>query len=135
MTKNPKLEQIQIHSKIYCEIEVRSDKLNFHQRYSFSAIYSSDSLICMDWAEAVEFSEIFSAFTKNALSRETKYFIGSIFFYFEASDAAPALHMTIPEGAVTAEKRFCFSKLECLQIYSKLSKILSKCDLMAHGGY
>lgn len=135
MTKAPKLEQIKLHSSIYCEIEVRVDKLNFHQRYSLSSIYCDKILICMDWDEAIEFCEIFNAFTKNALIRESKYQLNGISFYFEADNTAPALHMTIPGLGETTEKHFCFSKLECLQIYSKLSKILSKCDLLAHGGH
>jgi hypothetical protein len=120
---------ISIFKDIYCTVLIRVDKMGFHKRYDFVSLSTDSFLICNDWSLAVEWSEVFSAFCKNALIQKTNYDVGeNTVFSFNVEDGPPKLYM---QNSVNGGQRYAFSKLECSQVYSKMSKILSKCDLIS----
>lgn len=126
---------INIYIDIVCAVVIRIDKMGFHRRYDFACLYAGDLLICRSWGDAVEWCEIFNAFCRNALSKNTEYPIdNSIVFDYGLHNGSPTLRMLL-KNRTGALQQYTFSKLECLQIYSKMSKILSKCDLVSQGGY
>jgi hypothetical protein len=132
---NIKYSSINIFENIVCTVLVRVDKMGFHRRYDFISLGIDSSDICTDWGLAVEWSEIFNAFLKNALIQKSDYYIGSdIKFNFSAEDGPPTLTMSF-KNADSQTSNYSFSKLNCLQIYSKMSKILGKCDLVSLSGY
>ena len=122
-----------VFEDIYCTVLIRVDKMGFHRRYDFIALSSDNFPICNDWGDAVEWSEIFSAFGKNALIKKVRYRTGiGVVFNFDNDNGPPKLCMHLSVEGCTPRK-YTFSKLECMQIYSKMSKILSKCDLVSRG--
>ncbi|MDD3466910.1 MAG: hypothetical protein PHE67_07150 [Campylobacterales bacterium] len=130
-----KRSAIRIFEDIYCTVLIRVDKMGFHRRYDFIALSTDNFPICNDWGDAVEWSEIFNGFCRNALSQNAKYRIAnSVVFDYDTDNGPPALQMFI-KSQQASTKKYSFSKLECLQIYSKMSKILAKCDLVSNGGY
>lgn len=130
-----KYAYIDIYSDITCSILIRVDKMGFHRRYDFVSLHTDDTAMCGNWSNAVEWSELFNGFCRNALSQNTKYQIAdSIVFDYNTDNGLPILRMFIKKQQANT-KKYSFSKLECLQIYSKMSKILAKCDLISHGGY
>ena len=101
------------------------------------SLYIADLSISYNWSEAVDWSEIFNGFTKNALSNGFDYHLNEHTMFNYAKDdtkenQTPTLHMFLTDRFGDS-KKYSFSKLECMQIYSKLSKILSKCDLVSQG--
>jgi hypothetical protein len=132
---NIKRSSINIFKDITCTVLIRVDKMGFHRRYDFISLSTDSSIICTDWGLAVEWSEIFNAFLKNALIQKSDYRIGNnIKFNFSAEDGPPTLTMSF-KNAYSQTSNYSFSKLNCLQIYSKMSKILGKCDLVSLSGY
>jgi len=125
---------IPIFEDIVCIVLIRVDKMGFHRRYDFVSLYSDSLSICSNWSLAVDWVEIFNGFSKNALSQGLDYILSEeIVFKFDIDDGAPMLRMYLNDQQDA--KQYSFSKLECLQIYSKMSKILGKCDLVSQGGY
>ncbi len=130
-----KHEYINIHADIVCAVLIRIDKIGFHRRYDFVSLYAGDLSMCNSWSSAVDWSEVFNGFCRNALSKNDQYTIGNnVIFDFCVDDGLPTFNMYL-KSQYHNPKKYSFSKLECLQIYSKMSKILSKCDLVAQGGY
>jgi len=132
---NYKHEHINICSDIVCSVVIRIDKMGFHRRYDFVSLYAGDSSVAQSWGDAIEWAEVFNAFCRNALTQKTDYRMAdSVVFNFSIDDGSPALNMYI-NNRYSNGKKYSFAKLECLQIYSKMSKILSKCDLVPQEGY
>lgn len=120
---------IQIYNGISCHLLVKEDPKKIIKRYEIYSVELDSKMVAEAWSEAADFSEIFNAFNRNALTDKVKYKINQVNYALVLTkDQPPKLGVAVYEYDKKDYEYYYYTKVESLLIYNKLTKILNKCD-------
>jgi hypothetical protein len=124
------MDKFTLKDGLECLVNVYSDSENFRQVVrSVSSIQSEGHIVVGAWADIVRVKNIFNAFSKGDLEKETKYHIGKCQFSLNLENSRPSLLLICHHDENTV-KSYEFNRIEAQANSEILNHIIIKCDIV-----
>lgn len=124
------MDKFVLKDGLECLVEVHVDRENFRQVVrSVNSIQSQDRSVVDTWADIVRIKNIFNAFAKKDLEKESKYRIAKCEFFLNLESSSPLLSLICHHDDNTA-KRYEFNRMEAQANSEILNHIIIKCDVV-----
>ncbi len=124
------MDKFTLKDGLECLVNVYSDSENFRQVVrSVNSIQSEGHIVVDTWADVVRVKNIFNAFSKGDLEKETKYNMGKCQFSLNLESSRPSLSLICCYDDNTT-KGYAFNKMEAQANSEILNHIIIKCDIV-----
>ena len=124
------MEKFELKDSLECLVEVYTDSESFRQVVrSVNSIQSEGHIVVGAWADIVRVKNIFNAFIKGDLEKETRYHIGKCQFFLNLENSRPSLSLICHHDENTT-KKYEFNKMEAQSNSEILNHIIIKCDIV-----
>ncbi len=124
------MEKFELKDGLECLVKVYTDSESFRQVVrGVNSIQSEGHIVVDTWTDVVRVKNIFNAFSKGDLEKETKYNMGKCQFSLNLENSRPSLLLICHHDENTT-KRYEFNRMEAQANSEILNHIIIKCDIV-----